>query len=178
MTQQIRVGSLNPVKISSALAGFNRLFEGPFSASGLAVPSGVSEQPMSDEETLTGATNRADAVRAQDADCDFAVGIEGGITRLGGQFYTAAWIVINDAEGRVARGRSGTFALPPRVQQLVLSGMELGHANDLVFEEHNSKQSGGAVGSLTGGVISRAQLYEHAMILALVPFKNRLLFDA
>jgi non-canonical (house-cleaning) NTP pyrophosphatase len=50
--------------------------------------------------------------------------------------------------------------------------MELGEADDLVFGRSNSKQDNGAIGLLTGDVIDRAQLYEQAVILALVPFKN------
>ena len=55
-------------------------------------------------------------------------------------------------------------------------GNELGIANDIIFHQENSKQAGGAIGSLTGGVVSRQQLYEHAMALALVPFRRRELF--
>ena len=67
--------------------------------------------------------------------------------------------------------------LPPKVQSLVEQGIELGHANDQVFSEHNSKHAGGAVGSLTGGVIGRQALYEHAMALALVAYKKPALFQ-
>jgi inosine/xanthosine triphosphatase len=126
---------------------------------------------MSCEETLQGATNRANALR-EIADTDFHVGIEGGIEIIDGTYFANAWIVIIDRDGKVARGRSGSFALPPKVQGLVESGIELGHANDQVFCETNSKQQGGAVGSLTGGVISRQLLYEHAMALALVALKQ------
>jgi non-canonical (house-cleaning) NTP pyrophosphatase len=52
----------------------------------------------------------------------------------------------------------------------------LGEADDIVFGRSNSKQDNGAVGLLTDNVIDRAQLYEHAMILALIPFKNELLY--
>ena len=45
-----------------------------------------------------------------------------------------------------------------------------------VFAERNSKQGGGAIGSLTGGKISRQDLYEHAMVATLIPFKNTDLF--
>jgi non-canonical (house-cleaning) NTP pyrophosphatase len=34
------------------------------------------------------------------------------------------------------------------------------------------KQANGAIGILTGDVIDRTELYQHAVILALVPFKN------
>ncbi len=54
--------------------------------------------------------------------------------------------------------------------------MELGHANDEVFREQNSKHRGGAVGSLTDGVVSRQTLYEHAMALALIAFRKPELF--
>ena len=91
--------------------------------------------------------------------------------------FANAWIVVEDAEGNTARGRSGSFALPPKVQQLVNAGVELGHANDQVFGQKNSKQSGGAVGSLTGGLISRQQLYEHAFLLTLVAFRDQDLYQ-
>ena len=48
--------------------------------------------------------------------------------------------------------------------------MELGNADDKVFSTVNSKQKGGTVGKLTRGVIDRAQYYESAVILAMIPF--------
>jgi non-canonical (house-cleaning) NTP pyrophosphatase len=56
-------------------------------------------------------------------------------------------------------------------------GRELGDADDIVFGKTNSKQENGAIGILTGDVVDRAQLYEHAVILALVRFKNPELYD-
>jgi non-canonical (house-cleaning) NTP pyrophosphatase len=50
------------------------------------------------------------------------------------------------------------------------------HADDIVFSCSNSKQDNGAVGLLTDNVIDRAQLYEQAVILALIPFKNERLY--
>lgn len=174
---KIAVGSKNPVKIQAALAGFESMFsDQKFSAAGFEVASGVSDQPMSCEETLRGATNRANALKLIAPEANFFVGIEGGIEVIGETLFASAWIVIVDATEKIGSGRSGSFALPPKVKQLVESGIELGHANDQVFQEHNSKQQGGAVGSLTGGVISRQSLYEHAMALALVTFKQPELF--
>jgi len=48
--------------------------------------------------------------------------------------------------------------------------MELGAADDLVFQDVNSKQKGGAVAKFTNGAIDRASYYEHALHCALVPF--------
>ncbi len=175
---KIAVGSKNPVKIKSALAGFQSMFpDQDFSAEGFDVASNVSDQPMSCDETLRGASNRAQALRELAPAANFFVGIEGGIETIGGTLFANAWIVIIDAAGKIGSGRSGSFALPPRVKELVESGVELGFANDEVFKEHNSKQQGGAVGSLTGGVITRQSLYVHAIALALVAFKQSDLFD-
>ena len=174
----IAVGSKNPVKIESARAGFEAMFpDKSFSAEGYDVASGVSDQPMSSEETLQGATNRAQALRDLCPTADFFVGIEGGIETINNTLIASAWIVVINRSGYSTLGRSGAFPLPPSVKRLVDSGVELGHANDQVFEQHNSKQQGGAVASLTGGVITRHSLYEHAMVLALASFKHPDLFS-
>jgi inosine/xanthosine triphosphatase len=56
------------------------------------------------------------------------------------------------------------------VARLVRSGVELGVADDRVFGRSNSKQQDGAVGLLTRGIVTRTDYYEHALLLALVPF--------
>ena len=48
--------------------------------------------------------------------------------------------------------------------------MELGHADDVVFKDKNSKQKGGTVGKLTDGLVDRTEYYRHAMLMALIPF--------
>ena len=174
----IAVGSKNPVKIQSVTAGFDLMFpDQEFQVFGYEVASGVSDQPMSCDEMRIGATNRAIALKNVAPQARFYIGIEGGVESIGETLYACAWIVILDDQGRISSGRSGSFPLPPQVQQLVESGMELGLANDAVFNQPNSKQQGGAVGSLTGGVISRKSLYEHAIVLALVAFRQSNLYE-
>jgi non-canonical (house-cleaning) NTP pyrophosphatase len=46
-----------------------------------------------------------------------------------------------------------------------------------VFGRTNSKQEEGAIGLLTGGIVDRRQLYEQAVVLALVAFKNEKLYQ-
>mmetsp|Transcript_15146 Transcript_15146/g.23568 ORF Transcript_15146/g.23568 Transcript_15146/m.23568 type:complete len:233 (+) Transcript_15146:66-764(+) len=68
-------------------------------------------------------------------------------------------------------GKTGAFLLPPAVSDLVLNhGMELGDADDKIFNRTNSKHGSGTVGVLTNGLISRTYYYDHALILALVPW--------
>ncbi|KAJ2972514.1 hypothetical protein NQ176_g7113 [Zarea fungicola] len=60
LNQEIIVASKNPVKIQAAHDGFQRMFPDiAFTVRGLSVPSGVPDQPLTDEETLQGALNRA-----------------------------------------------------------------------------------------------------------------------
>ena len=175
--EKIAVGSKNPVKVASALAGFQTMFpDRSFAAEGFAAESGVSDQPMSSDETLQGANNRANQLTSLAAKSNFFVGMEGGIEIIDTRWFASAWMVVLDNQGGRSESKSALFALPPKVQQLVESGLELGLANDQVFAEKNSKHAGGAIGSLTGGLITRHALYEHAMIAALIPFRNKDLF--
>lgn len=164
------IASHNPVKAEATLSGFRRTFPRvEFSLQMVNVPSGVSEQPISSFETFSGALNRARNARRALPECDFWVGIEGGIEEVENETAAFAWVVIL-SQDRVGKGRTGTFFLPPEVASLVRRGHELGTADDMVFKRSNSKQENGAIGILTGDVINRAQLYEMAVVLALVPF--------
>jgi inosine/xanthosine triphosphatase len=168
----ILVASTNPVKIQAALKGFQRMFPAElFSASGVAVPSGVSEQPMSSAETLQGAFNRAQNAKARPQSADYYVGIEGGCEHVDGDLLCFAWVVVMGS-ARVGKGQTGTFVLPQEVARLVRQGVELGIADDRVFGRSNSKHHNGAIGLLSGDVVDRLEYYVHAMIMALVPFKN------
>ena len=59
---KIAVGSTNPVKVEAVRQTISRIWS-EAEIIPIAVPSGVSEMPMSDEETRTGARNRALAAR-------------------------------------------------------------------------------------------------------------------
>jgi inosine/xanthosine triphosphatase len=168
----IVVASRNPVKVQATLGGFRRMFpEEQFQVEKVSVPSNVSDQPFSSDETLQGAFNRAANAAQSIPSADFWVGIEGGVEDSHNALAAFAWIVIQSRE-LTGKGRTGTFYLPPEVASLVHQGKELGEADDIVFKRSNSKQENGAIGILTGDVIDRVQLYEMAVILALVPFKN------
>jgi non-canonical (house-cleaning) NTP pyrophosphatase len=85
-----------------------------------------------------------------------------------------AWMVVSDSDNRRSEARSATLPLPPKVQALVASGLELGEANDRVFSTLNSKQGGGAYGLLTDGLMTRESIYTQTLILALIPFVHEL----
>ena len=105
------------------------------------------------------------------------------------QLSCFAWGIVIKAESSVVgAARTASFQLPNSVANLVSQvtlffpacrerlaspvsqGFELGVADDMVFGRVDSKRTGGSVGLLSGGLIDRTAYYEHAMILALVPF--------
>lgn len=166
------VASTNPVKLQAAREGFTRMFpDETFAVEGVSAPSGVSDQPMSDSETLQGALNRARNVAQLVPAADYWIGIEGGIEDRDGDMQVFAWVVVLSPE-RSGKGKTGTFYLPREIAELVRQGKELGDADDIVFGRSNSKQKNGAIGILTGDVLDRASYYVHAVIMALVPFRN------
>lgn len=171
--KEIVVASQNPVKINSTEMGFGKMFpDETFKMRGVSAPSGVPDQPMSDEETLRGATNRTENVSKLAPDADYWVGIEGGLEELGEEMEVFAWIVVKSKDGKVGKGKTGSFFIPQKMVELIKAGKEMGEADDIVFSKVNSKQTNGTVGNLTRDVITRTSYYEPAVVLALIPFKN------
>jgi inosine/xanthosine triphosphatase len=174
----IHVASTNPVKVNAAAEGFKTAFPAEeFLVTGYRVEHGVPTQPMTDAETRQGSETRARLLCEEYPGADYWVGIEGGVEQDGDGLLVFAWVTVLSAD-RHGTGRTGAFHVPPEVARLVRGGMELGLADDQVFGRENSKQQNGAVGLLTHDLITRQSYYEHAVILALVPFINPQLFPA
>ena len=172
----VAVGSRNPVKIAATQAGFAAVWPGEgwrFEACDVA--SGVSDQPMSNSESIRGARNRA--IRARDsAGADFGVGIESGLEQIDGRWFSTGWVVIVDRDGGEGISSSMVRPVPLPSMALVLDGMELGSANDVVFGKTNSKQATGLIGLLTNDVLTRESVFRDAVISALARFLHPELF--
>lgn len=172
MIYQLIIASQNPVKIEAARIGFAQVFpEIETEVKCVSVPSGVADQPMTDQETLQGAQNRVDAARVVCPAADYWVGIEGGIDKVGEGMIAFAWIVIKNRQ-HTGMARTGAFFLPDAIIELIDQGIELGEADDIVFNRSSSKTGNGAIGILTNDIIDRTHLYTPAVIMALVPFIN------
>lgn len=174
---KVSVGSKNPVKLRSVELAFEALWpdiEWQFST--CSVPSGVRDQPMSDEEATTGARNRArHALAAHNA--EYGVGLEGGLHNLDGRWFDAGWGVVVDAKGNEGIGSTIRMQVPSRIMKLLDAGYELGDACDAVFDSQNAKQGPGFYGLMTNGILDRTVAYRDAVITALAPFINRELFE-
>lgn len=172
MAKKIIIASKNPVKINAVRIGFEKMFPlEEFEMEGVSVSSDVGNQPMSNQETITGAINRTNNAKIRFQDADFWVGIEAGLEKINREMESFAWISIKSNENS-GKAKTGIFFLPNKVAELIDKGKELGDADDIVFGHTNSKQKNGAVGILTGDIIVRTSYYAEAIVLALIPFKN------
>lgn len=165
---RVVVGSTNPVKIAAVRAVLTRSGS-TARVDGMAVASGVRDQPEGDAETIRGATQRARAV-LEASHADLAVGIEGGVVDDGGSMRTCAWAAVVARDGRVGIGGSLAMTLPDRVADLVRAGVELGHAMDQITGRHDTKRGAGAVGILTAGIVDRQRAYEALVTYAMARF--------
>jgi inosine/xanthosine triphosphatase len=169
---KVVVASSNPVKVRAVMDGFRGMFpDDEFIFVGIKTNSGLPDQPVGDLETLACARARVDRVKIDAPDYDYWVGVEGGVSERESDLEAFAWVVVSNGQ-TMGQARTGSFVLPGRIADLVRHGRELGDADDLVFGKTNSKQENGAVGLLTRDVITRQSLYTHAVMLALIPFKN------
>lgn len=175
--QKVAVGSTNPVKIEAAKLAFQAVWPKiEWEVIGISVPSGVSDQPMSDRESVKGATNRAKRARKAH-DADFGVGLEGGIQKVGKEYIDSGWAVIVHKDGQVGIGSSVRMHTPHKMMKMVFEGKELGEICDIVFNRKNSKQEEGQMGILTKNLITRTQAYRDGVISALVRFIHPELYD-
>lgn len=166
--QSVAVGSANPVKLAAARAVL--AWAAPAATvQPITVPSGVPDQPFGDEETITGARNRARAARAA-LDTDLGLGLEGGVVDSPEGMRSCAWCVVVHRDGREGVGGSLAMPLPDAVAQMIRDGMELGHAMDALVAARGTKHGKGAVGILTAGRIDRQGAYEVLVTYALAPF--------
>ena len=174
---KVVVGSKNPVKISAAKTAICEMFAlNEVECVGINAPSGVPEQPMTNEDTQLGAINRVKYCQ-QHAQADYYVAFEGGVDLFEYGPATFAYVAVANQQ-HMSIGRSCQLPLPPLVYQALVNGEELGHVMDRLFNTDNVKQKGGAIGLLTKGLATRESVYHQATLLALAPFVNPDLFGS
>ncbi len=165
---KIAIGSTNPVKFEAVKDGLKEAFSGADFVA-IEVMSGVSDQPIGDEETKKGAINRAkEALKATHA--DLGVGLEGGIEETEHGMMGTVWCAIVDGKGKVSLGGGLHAHVPESVAQKIRKGMELGKAMDELTGKQNTKHKEGAIGILTKGLIDRKKAYESLVRLASTKF--------
>jgi|GEM_PF-181868 len=173
---KVAVGSKNPVKIQATKEAFEKVFpEMKWEVIGIEVESEVSNQPMSDTESIKGARNRARKAMKK-LKADYGVGLEGGLHHIGKYWFDNGWIVVVDKQGNEGIGSTVKMPTPQVLMELVHQGIELGIANDMVFKTVNSKHAEGHFGLMTKNAITRTSGYRDGVISALSRFVHPDLF--
>ena len=176
----IAVGSLRRPKLEAvreamaAIAPKVRPGAG-FEVVGVETPSGVRHTPLSREEIMAGARQRAEALaaisRAEDKGWHYFAGLEGGVDILseGGKrwVFLESWAYIIDGRGRASFGQSGAIPLPDALAKRVVDeGVELSEAIDEFAGGQGIRDGQGAWGVLTRGIMNRQDAFRVAVINA------------
>jgi len=133
----------------------------------------VSNQPLSDEEAIKGAINRAkQAINKGNA--DYGVGLEGTVNTNNYGMFLHGWVAIVDKSGNGGLGQSASVQIPKSIEQRIKKGEELGPIiQELMNDEKNTiRHSEGTNGILTKGLYTRVKEFEDATRCALSRFLN------
>ena len=174
---KIVIGSKNPIKIEATKNAFEKVFGLSVEIIAVSVSSGVSDMPISFEEMLDGAKNRADRAR-QKIDADFGVGLEGGFENEKIGTFLSGFVAIVDRQGvwGYAQG-SGLFMPEKIVKKVREQKKELGDVMDEMRGLKNTKQHEGCVGFMTDNLIPRKSAFEATIIYALSRFTKKEMFE-
>jgi len=126
------------------------------------VASGISDQPLSEEETVTGAINRA--INAFESGVAIAIGLEGGLHAIKSRYYLVCAAAIHTGEGNTYIGVSGKLPLPLKVSEVVKKGAKFGKAIRKYEFENESAELHGLIDELISREMSFAQAIENAFL--------------
>lgn len=159
MSKRAVVGSTNQVKIEAV-----RRVLSPYGyeVSGEEVSSLVSNQPLSDEETINGARNRA----LNCSSAELKIGLEAGVTFINDTLFLTNYGVLISDSGKEYIAGGARIPLPEVIKDLILNqGKELADAMDFYFKTNDIKHNEGAVGYFTNNVVKRVDLFVHIVQL-------------
>ena len=171
---KIIIGSNNPAKVAAVKNAFHYQQTEFLS---LDIPSGVSEQPFSDEETIKGAINRAVGALKM-GNGDIGIGLEGGVQESAQGLLLCNWGALasmNMMEPIIAGG--ARFLLPHEIADRLRAGEELGPVMDDYAKKENVRKNEGAVGIFTNGLINRSEMFSHIMNLLVGQFYYQKLLE-
>ncbi|MEH7181302.1 DUF84 family protein [Neobacillus vireti] len=154
---KVIIGSNNPAKVAAVKRSFHNQQTEFLS---LDIPSGVSEQPFSDEETIKGAINRAVGAM-QMGNGDIGIGLEGGVQESAHGLLLCNWgaLASKNREPIIAGG--ARLLLPEEIAGRLRAGEELGPVMVDYAKKENVRKNEGAIGIFTNGLINRSEMFSH-----------------
>ncbi|WP_210364882.1 DUF84 family protein [Bacillus sp. REN3] len=167
---RVAIGSKNPAKILAVEEAFKFLSAEVIS---IDAHSGVSEQPMSDDETIKGAVNRA-LEAAERGEAQIGIGLEGGVQQTHYGLVLCNWgaLAAKGMEPLIAGG--ARIPLPEEIAKRLLAGEELGPVMDEYARKRNVRKNEGAVGIFTEGQVNRSEMFLHVMKLLVGQYEYKI----
>ncbi|MBM7692933.1 inosine/xanthosine triphosphatase [Peribacillus deserti] len=132
------------------------------SLTALNAESGVAEQPFSDEETISGAINRA-AFSLEHENADIGIGLEGGVVETDRGVFVCNWGALVTKEGDTFIAGGARIPLPAAVADRLLAGEELGPIMENYTKKNNIRKEEGAIGVFTNERIVRSEMFVHVV---------------
>ena len=140
--------------------------------------------PLTDDELMRGARERAEAVKAlllkEEISAELYVGLEGGFHSF--EFegvwrtYLRGWAYVWDGS-RGSFGQAPSVMVPDSIARRVIEGrLELSAVIDEVAGEHDVRSRQGAWGVLSRDLLTRSMSFEAALVAAFAPFYNSALY--
>ncbi|KAB2338874.1 DUF84 family protein [Cytobacillus depressus] len=166
---KIIIGSKNPAKVLAVQSVFNN---DQIEFISVNVPSGVSNQPFSDEETIKGAINRAYSA-LEVGDGDIGIGLEGGVQETTHGLFLCNWGALAEKGKPPIIAGGARIPLPKEIAGRLLSGEELGPVMEKFTEKEDVRKKEGAVGIFTNGQISRSEMFTHVVKLLTGQYEYR-----
>ncbi|MBA3804850.1 MAG: DUF84 family protein [Acidobacteria bacterium] len=149
-----------------------------------SVETGVPAMPLTNEQLMSGAKTRAEAVRElllkETTSAELYVGLEGGFhsVSMDGQWHTflCGWAYATDGE-RGYFGAAPSISVPAFIARRVIDGRrELSEVIDEVTGDSDVRSRQGAWGVLSRDRLTRSASFEAALIAAFAPFYNTKLY--
>lgn len=165
---KIAIGTTNKAKVSAIQEAFQH-FNAIFTCED--VPSQVSPQPFSDQETLQGAMNRAVNARKQ-GKADIGIGLEGGVLEAPQGIFLCNWGALTDGEITVVAS-GAKILLPEEFELPLINGVELGKIMNEFTKKENIRENEGAVGIFTNGYVDRKEMFVHVTKLLLGQYEYK-----
>ncbi|MEH6889253.1 DUF84 family protein [Bacillus sp. JJ864] len=156
---KVAVGSKNKVKVNAVQ---QVLTEAEIVS--LSVPSHVSAQPFSDEETLQGASNRAKLALAE-GKADIGIGLEGGVMHTNHGLFMCNWGALATKEGKLFTAGGARMKLPDEFIQPLEEGKELSEVMEDYTKQRDIRSNEGAIGIFTNNYVDRTDLFVHVVKL-------------
>ena len=169
---RFKVGSANKAKVAAAsdtLKEYPHLCDAE--VDGIKTDSGVSDQPLSLDETITGAMNRA---RSAYVDCDYSVGLESGLMAVpqakSGYLDVCVAVIYDGREFHLGISSAWEFKDKQIIKSMVDDGLDMSQAIQKAGMTSNPDigSEEGAIGIVTKGRIDRKAYTKQALQMALI----------